>query len=118
MVCAQNWAIKVEKLLNKSMEQANATEAELEKKSEDMAKLEAVVAELKAVENAASKQLGEGFDFCKRKLVVHHPNLGIDLAAMDMDHELLKKEGREAEKKEIREDEQEKGNDNINPLSP
>ena len=38
---------------------------------------------------------------------------------MDMDHKLLKKEEREVEEKEeVREDEQEKGEDNINPLSP
>ena len=70
------------------------------------------------VENAASKYFGEGFDFCKRQLVVHHPNLDIDLNAMDMDHELLEKEEREAKEKEVQEDEQEKGEDNISPLSP
>ena len=47
MVHAQNRAIKAEKLLNESMEQENAIEAELKKKSEDMVKLEKVVAELK-----------------------------------------------------------------------
>ena len=71
-----------------------------------------------AVENAISKYFGEGFDFCKRQLAVHHPNLGIDLDAMDMDHELLEKEEREAEEKEeVQEDEQEKGEDNISPFS-
>ena len=60
------------------------------------------------VENAASKYFGEGFDFCKRQLAVHYPNLSIDLDAMDMDHELLEKEEREAEEKEeVWEDEQE-----------
>ena len=42
-----------------------------------------------AVKNAGSKYFGEGFDFYKRQLVVHHPDLGIDLNAMDIDHELL-----------------------------
>ena len=38
---------------------------------------------------------------------------------MNMDHELLEKEEREAEEKEeVWEDEQEKGEDNISPLSP
>ena len=54
------------------------------------------------VENAAFKYFGEGFDFCKRQLAVHHSNLDIDLDAMKMDHELLEKEEREAEKKEVR----------------
>ena len=47
MVNAQNWAIEVDKLLNASVEQANAAKAELKKKFEDMAKLEKVVAKLK-----------------------------------------------------------------------
>ena len=47
MVRAQNRAIEAEKLLNESVEQANAAEAELKKQSEDMAKLEKVVAEVK-----------------------------------------------------------------------
>ena len=37
---------------------------------------------------------------------------------MDMDRELLEKEEREAEENEVREDEQEKGEYNINSLSP
>ena len=72
----------------------------------------------KAVENITFKYFGEGFDFCKRQLVVHHPNLGIDLDAIDMDYELLEKEEREAEEKEVWEDKQEKGEDNISPFSP
>ena len=47
MIRAQNQAIEVEKLLNESIEQANAAEDELKKKFKDMAKLEEVVAELK-----------------------------------------------------------------------
>ena len=71
-----------------------------------------------AVENDASKYSGEGFDFCKRQLALHYPNLGIDLDAIDMDHELLKKEERDEKKEQVRKDEQEKGEDKINPLSP
>ena len=47
MVCAQNRAIKAKKLLNESVEQANAAEAKLKKKFKDMKKLEEVVAELR-----------------------------------------------------------------------
>ena len=47
MVRAQNWAIEAEKILNEFVEQANAAEVELKKMSNDMAKLEEVVAELK-----------------------------------------------------------------------
>ena len=32
-----------------------------------------------AVVTSASSYFGEGFDFCKRHLAHHHPNLGIDL---------------------------------------
>ena len=71
-----------------------------------------------AIENVPSKYFSEGFDFYKRQLDVHHPNLGIDLDTMDMDHEFLEKEERETkEKEEVQEDEQEKGKDNISPLS-
>ena len=55
----------------------------------------------KAIKNAASKYFGEGFDFCKRQLAVHHPNLDIDLDAMNMDHELLEKEERESKEKKV-----------------
>ena len=41
------------------------------------------------VENAASKYFGESFDFCKRQLAHHHPNLDIDLDSIDMDYEML-----------------------------
>ena len=50
------------------------------------------------IENAVSKYFGKGFNFCKRQLAHHHPNLGIDLDNMDMDYEMLKKE-EAAEKK-------------------
>ena len=55
----------------------------------------------KVVENAAFRYFVKGFDFYKRQLVVHHPNLGIDLDAMDMDHELLEKEKRETKEKKV-----------------
>ena len=47
MVRAQNRAIEAEKLLNELVEQVNVAKDEMKKKSEDMAKLEEVVAELK-----------------------------------------------------------------------
>ena len=75
------------------------------------------------VENAASKYFGEGFDFCKRQLAHHHPNLIIDLDDMDMDRDLLEKEGDESEEKEEdnqKGEEQEKVEKkrDTNPLSP
>ncbi|GFY97726.1 hypothetical protein Acr_12g0002670 [Actinidia rufa] len=52
-----------------------------------------------AVENASSKYFGEGFNFCKRQLARHHPNLGINLDGMGLDHNLLEEED-ESEKEE------------------
>ncbi|GFS33589.1 hypothetical protein Acr_00g0029460 [Actinidia rufa] len=43
----------------------------------------------KPMESVASKYFGEGFDFCKRQLAHHQPNLGIDLDGMGLDHDLL-----------------------------
>ena len=45
-----------------------------------------------AVESVASKYFDEGFNFCKRQLAHHHPNLGIDLDGMSLDHDLLEEE--------------------------
>ncbi|GFZ19674.1 hypothetical protein Acr_28g0003790 [Actinidia rufa] len=60
---------------------------------------------LGAVEDAASKYFGEGFDFYKRQLHRHRPNLTIDLEGMGLDHNLLTEEdeaGEEEKKKEGR----------------
>ncbi|GFS35835.1 hypothetical protein Acr_00g0042450 [Actinidia rufa] len=69
-----------------------------------------------AVEAAASKYFGEGFDCCKRQIAHHYPNLGFDLEIMGIDHDLIEEE-EETEKKE---EDKEKGEDkgNTAPLSP
>ena len=38
-----------------------------------------------AITDSAATYFGEGFEFCKRQLAHHHPNLGIDLAGFEMD---------------------------------
>ena len=55
---------------------------------------------LGAVEDAASKYFGEGFDFCKWQIRRHHPYLSIDLEGMGLYHDLLAEEdeGDEVEK--------------------
>ncbi|GFS30819.1 hypothetical protein Acr_00g0014330 [Actinidia rufa] len=61
------------------------------------------------VESVASKYFGEGFDFFKRQLVHHHPNFGIDLDGMGLDHDLLEEED-EAEEEEEEGDKEKEGN--------
>ena len=52
-----------------------------------------------AIEMIASTYFGKGFDFYKRQLRRHHPNLGIDLEGMGIDQDLLEEEEDELEKK-------------------
>ncbi|GFY95648.1 hypothetical protein Acr_10g0010330 [Actinidia rufa] len=52
------------------------------------------------IEDADSKYFGKGFDFCKRQLRRHHPNLAIDLEGMGLDQNLLAKEDEAKEEKE------------------
>ena len=70
------------------------------------------------VKKATFKYLGKVFDFCKRQLAHHHPNLGIDLDVMGMDYDVLAKEEVGEDKEGDKEEEQDKGEENINPLSP
>ena len=42
-----------------------------------------------AVESSSSRYFGDGFDFCKRQLRHHHPDLAIDLEEMRLDLDLL-----------------------------
>ncbi|GFY91030.1 hypothetical protein Acr_07g0012260 [Actinidia rufa] len=42
-----------------------------------------------AVEDAASKYFGEGFNFCKVQLCRHHPDLAVDLEGTVVDQDLL-----------------------------
>ncbi|GFY96660.1 hypothetical protein Acr_11g0009660 [Actinidia rufa] len=67
-----------------------------------------------AVEDASSKYFGKGFDFCKRQLAQHHPNLKIDLDDMDMDRDLHERDEAEAEENK----DQGEGKGDTNPLSP
>ena len=116
-----------------------ATE-EIKEKFETMARLEVEVVELKKKEALAKKKaieefkssddfqetvvtlasnyFGEGFDFCKRQLAYHHPNLGIDLDSMEMDHALFEKKEAEAEEREENEKNEigDKGDTNL--ISP
>ena len=56
-----------------------------------------------AVELTASTYFGKGFEFCKRKIARHHPNLGIDLQGMGVDAELFKEEENEVKEREEKE---------------
>ena len=49
------------------------------------------------VEFSVFKYFGEGFDFFKRQIAHHHPNLGIDLQGMGIDADLLEDEEEEEE---------------------
>ncbi|GFS44363.1 hypothetical protein Acr_00g0089900 [Actinidia rufa] len=112
-------------------EEAKKTKAELKAKSEAMAQLEVEVAKLtsklalakklaieefkssddfkEAVTNSVASYFGEDFDFYKRQLLHQHPNLGIDVASMEMDADLAEEE--EAAKAGDKED----NNANPNP---
>ena len=142
IVRAQNRAIELEGLLDEFSEKEQKAIEELKEKLEAVTRLETEVFELKRnealawsrilkkfrsledyqeeVEIAAFKYFGKGFDFCKRQLDHHHPNLGIDLDNMDIDCEMLEKEEAAEEKEGDKEkgEEQEKGEENTNPLSP
>ena len=51
------------------------------------------------MESTATKYFDKGFYFDKRQLAHHHPNLGIDLDSMGIDHDLLEEEDEEDEDK-------------------
>ena len=70
---------------------------------------------LGAVEDVASKYFGEGFDFCKRQLRRHHPDLAINLEDMGLDHDLLAKEDEDEEGEGVNEETCEKGDANPFP---
>ena len=60
------------------------------------------------METTASKYFGEGFNFYKRQLAHHHPNLGINLDGMGIDHDLLEEEEEAEEKGDDKEKEMNK----------
>ncbi|GFS37265.1 hypothetical protein Acr_00g0051010 [Actinidia rufa] len=88
MVKAQNRASQAESQLVSLGEEVKKAEAELKAKFEAMAWLEAE----DAVTDSGNSYFGEGFEFCKRKLLHQHPNLGVDVESMEMDGELAKEE--------------------------
>ncbi|GFZ01509.1 hypothetical protein Acr_15g0001180 [Actinidia rufa] len=45
-----------------------------------------------AVTDSVASYFGEGFEFCKRQLLHQHPNLGVDVASMEMDVDLAEEE--------------------------
>ena len=77
-----------------------------------------------AIETATSKNIVKRFDFYKLKLHRHHPDLGIDLEGMGIDHDPIveekeaeeKKEENKEKEKENKEKGEEKGD--ISPFSP
>ena len=72
-----------------------------------------------AIENAASKYFGEGFDFCKRQLHRHHPDLDKNLKDMGFDHDMLVEEDEDEDEDEESRGEKEKEDgekSNNNPL--
>ncbi|GFS36694.1 hypothetical protein Acr_00g0047470 [Actinidia rufa] len=103
MVQAQNWTIEMEGLL-----------AEFGERDQNVARVMATLRDdREAIAEKLSKmEMVRRFDFCKRQLAHHHPNLGIDLGGMDMDCDLLEKEEAEENK------EQGEGKGDTNLLSP
>ncbi|GFS43648.1 hypothetical protein Acr_00g0086180 [Actinidia rufa] len=128
MVRAQNQAIELEGFLAQSFEETKKIDSKLQKRNEDVERLEAKVAKLRkneafakenaikeykssddfheAVEDSSLKYFGKGFDFFKRPLAHHHPDLGIDLVNMGLDHNLLIE--KEKEEEQVEEGEKEK----------
>ena len=111
MVRGQSRTSELEKLLAEFSEQEQMAVEDLKEKSKVVMRLEVEVAELKknetlskkkAIENfkssddfqevvvtLASSYFGEDFDFCKRQLAYHYPNLDIDLDSMKMDRDQI-----------------------------
>ncbi|GFY91349.1 hypothetical protein Acr_07g0015450 [Actinidia rufa] len=76
-----------------SLQEGRATSMESE---EFRSSLEFLV----AVEDAASKYFGKGFNFCKQQLGQHHPALAINLEDMGLDQDLLAEEDEAEEEKQ------------------
>ncbi|PSS08090.1 hypothetical protein CEY00_Acc18454 [Actinidia chinensis var. chinensis] len=122
IVRAQNRAIELEGALAEASAKEKKVAGEVEAKNKEVAKLEVRVVELKnsqnlakgriitafkesedfqeAVMGSASSYFGDGFDFCKRQLWHHYPNLGINFDDIEMNQDFLAKEEAEVEKKE------------------
>ncbi|GFZ19872.1 hypothetical protein Acr_28g0005770 [Actinidia rufa] len=90
---------------NKEVARLEVQVGKLEK-SQNLAKARIIAAfkELndfqEAVIGSASFYFGDSFDFCKRQLALHYPNLSIDLEDIERDRDFLAKEEAEAEERE------------------
>ncbi|GFY96615.1 hypothetical protein Acr_11g0009210 [Actinidia rufa] len=87
---------------------ANSTKLEMVKAQNRSSKVEGQLADLTKelaidefkssndfkdmVTDSTATYFGEGFEFCKRQLLHHHPNLSVDLVSMVMDTELAEEE--------------------------
>ncbi|GFY93881.1 hypothetical protein Acr_09g0003270 [Actinidia rufa] len=97
---------RLQKLAADFEQQLDESRAREQQALEELAK-ESAVEEFKsssefmvAVEDAASKYFGEGFDFCKVQLRRHHPDLAIDLEGTVVDQDLLVEQDEAAEERE------------------
>ncbi|GFS38856.1 hypothetical protein Acr_00g0059850 [Actinidia rufa] len=115
----QIWAIELKGLLAKFSEREKKAVDELKARSNAVARLEEEVPELEKNEVLAKKKAVEEYN--KGQLAHHHPNLGIDLDGMGLDHDLLEEE----EEKEEERDKEKEGNkkkgeekDDASPFSP
>ncbi|GFY84568.1 hypothetical protein Acr_03g0013420 [Actinidia rufa] len=93
----RNRALKAEGWLAELSEQAAKSSTE-SAKLEVMARLEAKV----AITDSTATYFSDGFEFCKRQLLHHYPNLGLDVASMEMDASFAEEEEEAKEgKKEV-----------------
>ena len=60
---------------------------------------------------SASKYFGDGFNFCKKQIAHHHPDLGIDLQSIGIDVDLIKDDKDEADEKEEEDKDKDKDKD-------
>ena len=80
------------------------------------------------VELTGSKYFSEDFNFCKRQIASHYPDLGIELQGMRIDQDLLEeeekeekeKEEKEKREKEMEEQQEKEGEENgdTSPITP
>ncbi|GFY80874.1 hypothetical protein Acr_01g0006830 [Actinidia rufa] len=90
---------------NKEVERLEARVTKLEK-SQNLAKGRIIAAFKEsddfqeAVIGSVSSYFGDGFNFCKRQLAHHYPNLSIDLEDIEMDCDFLAKEEAKVEERE------------------
>ena len=114
--------------LRKTKEDRDATVSRLEKEIADL-KVNEVLAKMssieeykssydfqEAVEQAASRYFGEGFNLCKKQ--IGHLHLELDMQDMEIDSELAREEEEGEEEEENEEKDEERGDQDTSPLSP